>query len=71
MIQKSTLERYLISSLTTFITAFSGVLVLQLSSGNGVGFTSAFFLSILTIAARAGIKAVVESFSGHADQPTV
>jgi hypothetical protein len=63
-------NRYLVSSLTTFLTGFFGTLALQLSAG-GLQFTQAFVLSLLMVGVRAGIKAVVESFAGHADVPTV
>jgi hypothetical protein len=61
-----TVKNYLVSSLTTFLTAFFGTLALSLQSGH-LMFTLAFVLSILSVGARAGVKAVVESFVGSAD----
>lgn len=63
-----TIKRYLISSTTTFLATFFGSLALQFQNG-GMYFTGAFVLSLLAIAARAGIKAVVEGLIGtHADK---
>lgn len=64
-----TVQRYLISSSTTFLTAFFGSLAIQIGSGQPMQFTGAFLLSLLSVAARAAIKMVVESGVGqHADQ---
>lgn len=66
-----TIKRYLLSSSTTFLTTFFGSLALQLGNGHGLELTGAFLLSLLSVAARAGIKAIVESAAGqHADAPT-
>lgn len=63
-----TIQRYLISSLTTFLTTFAGSLSLQIGSGVGIQLTGAFLLSLIAVACRAAIKAVVESgFGQHAD----
>lgn len=66
-----TLKRYLLSSSTTFLTAFFGSLALQLGNGSPMQFTGAFFLSLVAIAVRAGIKVLVESFAGQHADPTV
>ncbi len=66
---KEVMRRYILSSATTFLTAFFGSLAIQLGNGTGLQFTGAFVLSLLAIASRAGIKLVVESFVGvHADK---
>jgi hypothetical protein len=63
-----TLQRYFTSSLTTFLTAFLGMLTIELGNGVTLQFTGVFWFSLLTVAVRAGIKAVVESFTTtHAD----
>lgn len=66
----STLRRYLVSSLTTFLTSFLGILALQISAAGTVEFTYAFWFGVITIAARAAIKAVVEAVPtlGSADK---
>lgn len=64
----ATLKRYLLSSLTTFLGSFCTVVGLQLSAGLPTQLTATFFYSILAVAIRAGIKAVVEGLaSTHAD----
>lgn len=65
-----TLKRYLVSSLTTFLTSFFGILALQISAAGTIEFTYAFWFGIATIAARAAIKAVVEAIPtlGSADK---
>jgi hypothetical protein len=55
-----TLKKYLISSGITFATAFFGMLALELKSGIPDGFTVAFVFSLVSVAARAGVKAVIE-----------
>ncbi len=70
-INHPTIYRYITSSITTFLTTFLGSLSIQIGSGVGIQLTGAFILSILSVAARAGVKACVESAVGtHADVPT-
>lgn len=67
----ATIQRYLLSSATTFITSFVGMLALELSS-SGIQWTETFWISLLAVAGRAAVKAVVEGYAGqHADAPTV
>lgn len=54
-----TLKRYLISSGVTFATAFFGMLAVELKAGVA-SFTIALVFSLVSVAARAGIKAVIE-----------
>lgn len=65
-----TLKRYLVSSLTTFLTSFLGILALQISAAGTVEFTYAFWFGIIGVAARAAIKAAVEAVPtlGSADK---
>lgn len=64
------LKRYAVSSLTTFLTTFLGLIVLQIQAAGIVEFTSAFWLGIVVVAARAAVKAVVEALPkmGSADR---
>lgn len=63
-----TVQRYLVSSLTTFLTFFTASLALQLKEGVSIQLTGAFFIGVFSIALRAAGKAVVESFfTTHAD----
>ncbi len=63
-----TVQRYIVSSITTFLTTFIGSLSLQLSSGVGIQLTGAFWLSLIMVALRVAGKAVVEGiFTAHAD----
>lgn len=59
-IMNPTLKKYLISSGVTFATAFLGMLALELKAGIPDGFTVAFVFSLVSVAARAGVKAVIE-----------
>ncbi len=64
----NTFKRYLLSSLTTFLTAFFGSLAIEVGHGLPVQLTGAFVLSLILIAVRAGFKFVVEGWVGvHAD----
>lgn len=66
-----TTKRYIISSVTTFLTAFFLTLASQFATGALTVETLnvAFVLSLIAIASRAGVKAVVESFTAsHADK---
>lgn len=56
-----TMKRYLVSSATTFVTTFAGSISLQLSVGTPTELNQAFVLSILAVAGRAAVKAVLES----------
>lgn len=63
-----TIKRYILSSVSTFSAMFFMSLGLQITNGGGIQLTGAFILSVLTVAIRAGVKAVVEGFAGqHAD----
>ena len=59
-----TLKRYIISSVTTFLTIFLGSLSIQLASGASMELTSSFVLGLVSIAGRAAVKGVVESWAG-------
>lgn len=65
-----TLKRYALSSLTSFLTGAFISLGVQFSSGLPIVWTSAFWVGVLIVAARAGVKAVIEYAVGqHADLP--
>ena len=66
-----TVYRYLVSSLTTFLTALFGSLAIQIGSGVGIQLTGAFLLSIISVAVRAGFKATVESVTTTHGDPQV
>ncbi len=57
----NTFERYLLSSLTTFLTAGIGALAIQLSA-NSIEWTGTFWFAIGAVVIRAGFKAVAEAF---------
>lgn len=64
-----TLKRYVLSSLSTFITVELATVSLQLSAG-GIEWTWAFWFSVGMVAFRAGVKAVIEALANqHADWP--
>ena len=65
-----TLKRYIVSSLTTFLTTFLSVAALQLQAAGQIELTSTFFLGVAAVAIRAAIKAVVEAVPtlGKADR---
>jgi hypothetical protein len=66
----STFKRYLLSSATTFLTSFAAVLLLNIDAINMQTLSSAATTGILFVAARAGIKALLESYVGvNADLP--
>lgn len=65
-----TFKRYLISSLVTFLTAFFGVLALELKAGIPMDLTVPLIIGITGVAARAGFKAVVEWLAGALSTPT-
>lgn len=60
----NTFKRYLLSSLTTFLTAGISVLAIQLSA-QSIQWTSTFWFAIGAVVVRAGFKAVVESLAKH------
>lgn len=63
----STLKRYALSSLTTFITTFAIVAAAELST-HTVVWSTTFWLAVGSAGVRAAIKAVIEGFAGaHAD----
>lgn len=67
-----TIKRYALSSATTFLTTFLTVLALNVQNINGTTFTYATVASLFLIAARAGVKAVLEAVvGGHADLPSI
>jgi hypothetical protein len=62
-----TIKRYILSSITTFVTVFAATVTMHLGSGS-ILWTTTFWLSLCLVAMRAAVKAVVESFAGtHAD----
>ena len=64
------LKRYLLSSLTTFLTVGVSTLAVQLST-NAIQWTLAFWLTIGAVVIRAAFKAVVEGLAKqNADVPT-
>lgn len=58
---QTTIQRYALSSFTTFLTVAVSSLAVQLSSGT-IQWTGDFWLAIAVVVLRAGFKAVVESF---------
>ena len=56
-----TIKRYLVSSLTTFLASFFLTLSVQFKAGI-TDFTVAAVFAVISVAARAGVKAVVEMF---------
>lgn len=67
-----TIKRYLISSTITFLTAFFGTLAIQLNAGFPPVVNVAFVVAILSSAARAGVKALVEWVATqNADDPAI
>lgn len=66
-----TLKRYLVSSLTTFLTAFIGSLALQLQAGalSPTNLTISAVLAVLATAARAAVKPVIEILFGTTGEP--
>ncbi len=62
-----TFKRYLLSSLTTFITTGVGALAMQLSA-NAIQWTGTFWLAVGAVVVRAGFKAVIENLAQkHSD----
>lgn len=54
------IRRYALSSLTTFLAFFLLSLGTQLQMAGEMEFTSSFFFGMISVAVRAGVKAVVE-----------
>jgi len=69
----SVFRDYAISSLVTFATAFFLSLGAQLSAGIDPAniLTTSFFLSLVSAAARAGVKAVIEAMAGMGGSYTI
>lgn len=67
----ATLKRYLISSTTTFVTAFLISVGAQLATANITPATLGWgiILSIGAAACRAAVKAVIEAFTGLTGDP--
>lgn len=59
-----TLQRYLLSSLTTALTVGLGSIAVQLSVGP-IMWTATFWLTVVSIALRAAFKAIVEGYAGQ------
>ena len=53
-------KRYLISSLTTFLTGFALVLLSQWDSITLASFTDGSLMGLVFVAVRAGVKALIE-----------
>lgn len=60
-----TIKRYLISSVTTFVAAFCIAIAAQLKAGVPMEFTTSVLFAVISVAGRAGVKAVVEAFAGQ------
>lgn len=65
-----TLQRYLVSSITTFATTFIVVLGGELANGTPATWTWAVVGSLGMVALRAAIKAVIEAISASTGDPT-
>lgn len=59
-----TLKRYLMSSLTTFITIFLATISIQVSGASGVLWSTTFWFTVALTAFRAAVKGVVEGLGG-------
>lgn len=59
-----TVKRYLLSSVSTFVSSALTVLAIQVSSGSTIEWTATWWLAAVLVAARAGVKSVVERMSG-------
>lgn len=55
-----TLKKYLVSSSVTFLTAFFGMLAIELKAGVSADLSITIVFSLVSVAARAGVKAVIE-----------
>lgn len=65
---QTTFGRYILSSVTTFISSFLMVLGSEIAAGSITTWSWAVVFGLITVAVRAGIKAAVEGFAGnHAD----
>jgi len=63
-----TLKRYLVSSVTTFVTMFLIALGAFISAEGVVEWTASFWFAAGTSAMRIAVKAVVEANIGNADK---
>lgn len=65
-----TVKRYIVSSITTFITVFITTAGLFVAAEGTVVWDVSFWSALLVAAARAGVKAVVEALpnAGVADK---
>ena len=57
---KQTTKRYLMSSLVTFVGAFSATLLLSIDSIQLSSFTDGAIVGVIFTAIRAGVKALLE-----------
>lgn len=60
-----TVKRYLVSSVTTFVTMFLIALGAFVADAGAVEWTSAFWFAGITTGIRAAFKAVVESLANQ------
>ena len=59
---KETTKRYIISSLITFTSVFLLVIGVQLETLDSASLSTSSIMGILTVAVRAGVKAVTEKY---------
>lgn len=59
-IMSETTKRYLISSLITFLTAFAGVILIDIDKITLSSFSDGAIVGLVFTAGRAGVKAVLE-----------
>ena len=65
-----TIKRYALSSLSTFVAVGLMTVGQEISAGTPIMWTTAFWLALLMVAARAGVKAVIEGLAQqNADLP--
>ena len=65
----TTYKRYILSSLTTFLTVFISTVAIQISSGTVMLSSGAFWLAVVAVGLRAGVKAIIESLVGQNADP--
>ena len=58
--KKSVIKKYVVSSLVTFVTTFIFVVAVQIDESNTIVWEGTFWLSIIGVGLRAGVKAVAE-----------
>ena len=61
----NTLKRHLFSALTTFITVAAVSLSAQITNGTPIEWTITFWVGVLIVVARAGVKGVIEGLAGR------